>query len=128
LASYVTLYIVSTQMFRTLVPFGDFMPLDQQSGLLRSATTWVATQILGFAPPISYRDSGSGDRSYDWAFCVLVLIVASMVTALWSALDHKRPNYDNLQKWFRLFLCFALGATLASYGMAKAVPVQMPRT
>ena len=125
-AVYMVLYVASTQMLSSLMPRVGFAPLDSTNGVQRTAATWVATHVLGFNPPISYRNSGSGDRAYDRAFCLLLLIVAGAATAVWSALDRKRPNYVNLQNWFRLFLRFALGATLASYGMAKVVPVQMP--
>ena len=125
-ATYFTLYVVATQMARAMVPFWNFTPLDQTEGVVRSATTWVATQVLGFAAPISYRDSGSGDRAYDWAFCVLLLLSAAALTAVWSVLNRRRPNYVTLHAWFRLFLRFALGATLASYGVSKLVPIQMP--
>jgi hypothetical protein len=34
--------------------------------------------------------------------------------------------YEAVQKWFRLFLRLGLGGTLITYGIAKAVPMQMP--
>jgi hypothetical protein len=37
-----------------------------------------------------------------------------------------KANHDTLYKWFRLFLRFALGTSMLSYGFAKAVPLQMP--
>jgi hypothetical protein len=49
-----------------------------------------------------------------------------VATAVWSALDGRRPNYDFLYKWFRLFIRFALLSTLIVYGMDKGVPLQMP--
>ena len=41
-------------------------------------------------------------------------------------LDRQRKDYSKLHEWFRLFLRFALGATMITYGSVKAVPVQMP--
>jgi hypothetical protein len=127
-AVYLTLIIVTSQMLPSLlvIPGIRIPQIDQSSGTIRDARTWVATNVLRFNPPISNKESGSGDRPYDWAFYFLLLMTSVAVTAAWSLLDRRRPNYINQQKWFRLFLRFALGATLASYGMAKAIPLQMP--
>jgi hypothetical protein len=124
-AVYLTLIIVTSQMLPSLlvIPGIRIPQIDQNSGTIRDARTWVATNVLRFNPPISNRETGSGDRPYDWAFYFLLLMTSVAVTAAWSLLDRRRPNYINQQKWFRLFLRFALGATLASYGMAKAIPL-----
>ncbi len=41
-------------------------------------------------------------------------------------LDRNRESYATLAKWFRVFLRFALAGQLISYGLVKAVPLQMP--
>jgi hypothetical protein len=70
--------------------------------------------------------TGSGDQTLDWvqAFCLLAIALGA--TAVWSILDRRRANYIGLQKWFRLFLRFSLGATMLTYGAVKAIPLQMP--
>ena len=64
--------------------------------------------------------------SADWvlAFCLLIIAVAA--STAWSVLDRRRTEYVSLHKWFRLFLRFALGSTMVTYGLAKAIPMQMP--
>jgi hypothetical protein len=51
---------------------------------------------------------------------------SAAATAIWSILDRGRGAYVGSHKWFRLFLRFALGSTMLSYGMVKAFPLQMP--
>jgi hypothetical protein len=58
------------------------------------------------------------------AFCILVL--ATTGTVVWSILRRRKSSYVGFHKWFRLFLRFALGSTMVSYGAAKAIPLQMP--
>ena len=57
-------------------------------------------------------------------FCLLVLAV--LATGVWSVLDRQRGNYVTLDKWFRLFIRFALASEMFSYGMVKVFPQQMP--
>ena len=51
---------------------------------------------------------------------------AAVATVVWSVLDHKRPNYERLNNWFRLYLRFSVGAIIIHYGAAKLVPRQFP--
>ena len=76
--------------------------------------------------PLVITGSGSGDKTFDWveAFCLATLAI--VVTIIWSVADRRRPHYASLHKWFRLFLRFALGSTMFTYGFAKAIPLQMP--
>jgi hypothetical protein len=58
---------------------------------LRTATSWVATDVFKFPKPLTML-SGSGDKPYDYALAALLLTVAAVATALWSVLDRRRPN------------------------------------
>jgi len=75
---------------------------------------------------MTYKVTGSGDRAFDWTFAFCVFAAALLATAVWTILDRKRMNYIALNKWFRLFIRFSLGAVLVSYGLVKLVPLQMP--
>lgn len=120
-ATYFTLYIVSTQMLGSLFS----LPALSRLPPLNTLTTWVATNLLGFSAPLVIL-SGSGDKPFDWALSATLLAIAALVTLVWSLLDRSRPNYERLHAWFHLFLRLAVGATMISYGIAKAIPLQMP--
>jgi hypothetical protein len=123
---YFTLYILATQMFYSMVvlPVGRVPGLGE-SEMFQGLVTRVATDVLGFSAPLT-RLSGSGDKPYDWtlAFCLLVFSLAA--TAIWSVVDRRRAGYPGLHTWFRVFLRFGLGGTMLTYGMIKAIPLQMP--
>jgi len=123
---YVTLYVFFTQMLSGLIvlPVGDI----PQFGILppiRPLIDWTAVHVFGITTPLVYM-SGSGDKTYDWLHALCLVVIATLATIVWSILDRRRQRYVALQAWFRLFLRFALGATMVSYGMAKAIPLQMP--
>ena len=126
--SYFGLYVISTQMLNGLLilPFGDGVPTLGNLESSRKALSWVATHVLRVRYQFLTTQTGSGDQTLDWvqAFCLVVIAVAA--TTVWSMVDRRRPNYVGLQKWFRLFLRFSLGATMIAYGGAKAIPLQMP--
>jgi hypothetical protein len=123
---YFGLYVVCTQMITDLV----------------RSSTWGAPS-LGTLPPMStlvmwvirhvFHDSrtlamvgGSGDKMFDWVQALCLLVLAAVLTGIWSVVDRRRANYTRLHRWFRVFLRFALGSTLIAYGADKAIPLQMP--
>ena len=120
-AVYFTLYILATQMISSLAS------LPQLSGYppLSTMTTWVATSLMGFSAPLVIL-SGSGDKPFDWALSASLLVVAAAVTVVWSVVDRSRASYVGLWAWFHRFVSLAVGATMISYGLAKAIPLQMP--
>jgi hypothetical protein len=120
-ATYFTLYIVSTQMIGSM--FG--LPPLVRVPLIEAMVSWVAVRVWGFSMPLVLF-SGSGDKPFDYALAFTLLIVSVVVTVLWSLIDRRRPNYVRLHAWLRLLLRLAVGATMISYGMSKAIPLQMP--
>ena len=123
---YFGLYILATQMFFSMFPWPwGRVPSLGQLPALRTATSWVATEVFKFPKPLTMF-SGSGDKPYDFALLALLLSVAVLGTALWSILDRERPHYTTLHTWFRIFLRFGLGGTMVAYGTVKVFPLQMP--
>jgi hypothetical protein len=125
---YFGLYVLTTQMLGGIVVIpGDWsMPELETLPPLRNLISWTTVHVFGITRPLVITGSGSGDKTFDWvaAFCLLAISVAA--TAIWSFLDRRRDTYANAHKWFRVFLRFATGSTMLSYGMVKAIPLQMP--
>lgn len=92
----------------------------------RQVIMWTATHILRIATPVSYADTGSGDKLFDWVLVFCLLVISVIATAVWSFVGQKRQNYVGLYKWFRLFLLMCLAGQMLSYGFVKAIPLQMP--
>ena len=119
--------ITFTQMLGSLImlPVIDVPEIGAMAPM-RNVVSWTAAHVFGVATPLVITGSGSGDKTFDWveAWCLLMLALAG--TIAWSVIDRRRPHYESLHKWFRLFLRFALGGTLANYGAIKIIPAQMP--
>jgi hypothetical protein len=43
---------------------------------------------------------------------------------IWSLADPRRPNYDKLHQWLRLYIRMYVGMAVLSFGAAKVFPVQ----
>jgi len=123
---YFGLYVLITQMLGTMfvLPVGNIPELGQLPPI-RQVTEWVASRVFGVTSMV-VNSTGSGDRVFDWVQAFCLFVIASVATIVWSWLDRGRERYVGLYAWFRLFLRFALGTTMLSYGLVKAVPLQMP--
>ena len=124
---YFGLLCLLTQVFTSLIPLPNVeIPDPSTLWPIRQVVFWTAAHVFGVAGPLVYKDSGSGDKTYDWVLQFCILIVALLATVIWSVLDRKREDYATAYKWFRLFIRFCLAGQMLTYGWAKAVPLQMP--
>lgn len=126
--TYFGLYVIATQMLNGLLmfPFDFGIPNLGSLATSRAVVSWVATHVFRVRYQFVNVQTGSGDRTMDWVQAACLLALAIAVTAVWSIVDRRRASYVSLHKWFRLFLRFALGATMLTYGAVKMVPLQMP--
>ncbi len=107
--TYFTLFSLSNQIFGGLFPIPNVeIPDPGTLWPMRQIIFWTAAHIFRVTSPLVYTDSGSGDKTFDWVEAFCLVVIAALVTAIWSALDRKRKNYVTLHKWFRLFMRFAL--------------------
>jgi uncharacterized membrane protein YphA (DoxX/SURF4 family) len=125
--AYFTLYSLSNQIFGglILIPKVD-IPDPGTLWPMRQITFWVAKHIFRVTYELVYKDSGSGDKTFDWVQAFCLLVIALIVTAVWSFLDRRRENYAAMYKWFRLFIRFVLASEMFLYGFDKLIPLQMP--
>ena len=93
--------------------------------------TWVGLSVFGVE--ITVLPNGSGDTTWNYVqvFCCLVLALAA--AGVWTVLDRKRPqsdrvnhgvNNERLHEGLRIYLRFALGLAMISYGAAKVFKAQ----
>jgi hypothetical protein len=125
--AYLGLYCFGTQIFGGLFLIPKVEVPDPGSlWPMRQITFWTAAHLFHAKFPLIYTGSGSGDKTFDWVFAFCVLVIATLATGIWSALDRRRENYSTLYRWFRLFIRFALASEMILYGMDKVIPLQMP--
>jgi uncharacterized membrane protein YphA (DoxX/SURF4 family) len=105
--------------YMTRVP----VPLYPAASPMRQITSWTAAHIFHLGPT---SNSWGGDSMNGWVQAFWVLLLASLVTVVWSVLDRRRQNYVAMHKWFRLFIRFVLALQMFLYGFGKVFLLQMP--
>ncbi len=106
--------------------FGLYVLASEQVPPLKNLVTWTAAHIFHVTHPLVTTGSGSGDKTSNWVAAFCLVIIAGIGTAIWTWLDRRRANYITAHKWFHLLLRFAAGSAMLSYGVIKAIPLQMP--
>jgi hypothetical protein len=94
------------------------------AGLWHQIVPWVGTSILGLRGDLTEIPNGSGDQLYDYILILCIFVAALVVTLIWSLLDRKRKNYEQLYQWLRLFMRLILAGTMMLYGASKLLPMQ----
>jgi hypothetical protein len=121
---YFGLYVVCTQMLNGFIPFPIDLPSVSDQGPVRWMVQWVAQSVFGVATPLVVTGSGSGDKTFDWVLAFCLIVISLIAAAAWSFVA-KVSAYDRGHARYRLFLRFALGTTMLTYGAAKIIPLQM---
>jgi hypothetical protein len=123
---YLGLFILATQISGSLLP----NPYFYYRGLgrlwpLREVTTWIATHLFGVTAAAD-EVTANGEPFFFWVQTCWILVVALAGGAVWSFLDRGRREYVAAAAWVRLFVRFALAASMLEYGMTKVIPTQFP--
>ena len=69
--------------------------------------------------------NGGADSMAEWCLHLGWILVALVITAVWTALDRHRPNYRGLAALLLVFARFGLAVSMLLYGLAKLIPTQM---
>jgi hypothetical protein len=83
---------------------------------------------VGFQSRAIARVSGSGDKAYHYVQVFCVIVTSSVLAAVWSFLDRRRPGYPGLFRHLRTLLRYQLAAAMIGYGAVKVVKTQFPTT
>ena len=87
---------------------------------------WVGEHILRLNGDFREVPNGSGDQLYDYVLIFCMVIAAIGITAIWSFLDRKRPNYRQLYLWLRVFMRLVAAGAMLGYGIKKLLGAQFP--
>lgn len=126
---YFGLYCFFTQILISLIPIQNisWIPTDlSRVPPFRWLVLSTAKHVFRAATAPNYADTGSGDTLFDWVSTCCLLAIAAIATAIWIALDRKCRGYDGIAKWFRVSIRICLAGQMITYGLAKAIPLQMP--
>ena len=126
---YFGLYCFFTQILTSLLPIPNaaWLPTDlSRVPPLRGLVLWTARHVFRTATAPNYADTGSGDTLFDWISLFCLLVMAAIATAIWTMLDRECKRHDQIAKWFRVGIRICLAGQMLVYGLAKAIPLQMP--
>jgi uncharacterized membrane protein YphA (DoxX/SURF4 family) len=87
---------------------------------------WVGTHVLHLTGDLTEVANGSGDQLYDYVLWFCIAVVAALATVIWSALDRKRRNYEQLYQWMRVFVRMVVAVAMIVYGADKLWRMQFP--
>ena len=123
---YFGLYVMTTQMFSSLflIPRGELPEISNTRWAI-ALSSWVARHVMRVTGEFLTGQTGSGDRTIDWAWTLTLVAAGILGTVVWSMATRRRAH-PGVRKWFTVFLRFAVGATMLTYGFAKVFPLQMP--
>jgi hypothetical protein len=125
--AYCLLYALTTQMLPIMLPIpGVQVPDFSGFWPMRSIIMWVGHHILHVHRPFALHPSGSGDTAFNWVQTFTMVLLATVITGVWSAVGRRAQRYDAMYRWFRVFVRVALATSMFTYGLAKAIPLQMP--
>jgi hypothetical protein len=111
-------------------PLGQGLPFSGAisqafSWLWEALAGWVGRVLLQLQMPDTVAVSGSGDKLYDYVWNFTVLLLAVLITVVWSARTRRR-EHAQLREWVRLYVRLGLGAVAISYGAYKVIKSQFP--
>ena len=106
---------------------GSGMPhQDAYRRMWHAIVPWVGENLLHLHGDMTEVANGSGDQLYDYILLLCLFVVAIIATAIWSWIDRKKTNYDQLYQWLRLFVRLTLAVAMMSYGANKLLRMQFP--
>jgi hypothetical protein len=104
------------------IPWAGKIITQPYQDLWNRLVPWAGKHLLGLT--IKIRPGGSGDTTYNYVQVLCYLIIAVAATAVWTVLDRKRPEHTRLYEGLRVYIRFALAASMLSYGAYKVIPSQ----
>ena len=125
--AYFTLFALSNQILAGLfvIPKVNIPELSAHWPL-KPITFWTAAHVFRIKRDLVYTGSGSGDKTFDWVLAFCLLVIAAVITLVWSILDRRRRNYVVFHKWFRLAMRFMLASEMFLYGQGHPVADAFP--
>lgn len=132
LAKRVGFRFISFYLFLYCFPFPlGYLPLlgrleDLYASVWFVIVPWVGKHILRLSYEITVLPNGSGDTTFNYVQVLCFLVLALLVTLVWSICDRQRPNYTRLKRWLIIYLRFALACDLILYGTVKVIKTQFP--
>ncbi len=94
------------------------------SGIFETPFRWIGKTILGFNYDFDISGFGSGDHTYAYITLFVNVILAIILTLVWTILGRNRKEYNKPLYWFLVVLRIFLVAAMLLYGFVKIFQIQ----
>jgi len=118
-------YLFFTFAIALPINFKSGVDLVEHLSILHKPLYWLDAHLyhIGYNPKKNVV--GGPDAAFGIVLYISIFITCLLAGAIWSWLDRKRPSYNKLNYWFRVYLRYAVAIVMLGYGMDKLIPVQM---
>ena len=119
--AFVYLLLYNLPFPLTAIPY-----VDKAAEWYNSLWSWIVPRVAraAFNKEVATVFNGSGDRTFDYLLVACLLLIALVITVIWTVLDRKRLGYPTLYRWLNLYGRFSLGTTMIGYGAFKVISSQ----
>ena len=121
---FIFLYFVLRSSIWTLVPWvGTYL-----YKFYYYPSFFLQNYIMGWydTPRWEHPPTGSGDTLDDWMLSAAYLAISLLATMVWSVVDSKRVEYNQLYRILHVGLRYYLAYVMFGYGIQKLFVLQMP--
>ena len=118
---YLLLYNLPFPLTAFPIPY-----VDKAAELYNSIWTWLVPRVARAVlnREVATAFNGSGDRMYDYLLVACLLLIALIITVIWTIFDRERLSYPTLHRWLNLYVRFSLGTAMIGYGAFKVIMSQ----
>jgi hypothetical protein len=107
---------------------GGFLPdgLSRDWGhVFGQVGLWVARNVFGMDGPMPQALEGdNGDTAEEYCRLLVAIVIGAIAAAVWTFVDRRRPRAAWVEDSLRVLLRYSIVLGLASYAIAKLLPVQ----
>ena len=113
-------------LFNLPFPLNVFPYVDKIAEPYNWLWNWIVPRVgrAAFNKEVATVFNGSGDRTFDYLLVACLLLIALVITLIWTILDRKRPSYPTLNRWLNIYVRFSLGTAMIGYGAYKVIMSQ----
>jgi hypothetical protein len=87
---------------------------------------WLAAHVLHLARPVTVQETGSGDTAYDYLVMLLIVLLSTIGTIIWSITGRNTSHYNKLFYWLVVIVRYYAAITMVTYGSVKIIKLQFP--
>ena len=126
LCSYFVLYYFPARLDSFI--FLDIAPFSDLHEALWVPILRLAGRMLALPGGVDSASTVGGDTTFNYVRLLCVFCFAVLATAVWTAVDKKRKNYETAEEVLKVFVRYTVAITMLSYGLSKVFQNQFPTT